>query len=36
VVAFDSVLLSFLDEEYQYMKQASTNFPEDITPCSQM
>ena len=36
VVAFDGVLPSFLDEEYQYKKQASTNFPEDITSCNQM
>ena len=35
-VAFDGVVPSFLDEEYQYMKQASTNFLEDITPCNQM
>lgn len=36
VVAFDGVLPSFLDEEYQDKKQASTNFPEDITSCNQM
>lgn len=31
VVAFDSILPSFLEEEYQYMKQTSTEFPELIT-----
>jgi hypothetical protein len=35
-LAFDGVLPSFLDQEYQYMKQASTNFPEMITPSIQM
>jgi hypothetical protein len=35
-LAFDGVLPSFLDQEYQYMKQASTNFPETITPTIQM
>ncbi|KAH8800697.1 hypothetical protein F5884DRAFT_534125 [Xylogone sp. PMI_703] len=36
IVAFDGVLPSFLDEEYQYMKQASTDFPEEITSDIQM
>ncbi|RDL37295.1 uncharacterized protein BP5553_04728 [Venustampulla echinocandica] len=36
IVAFDGVLPSFLDEEYQYMKQASTTFPEKITSDIQM
>jgi hypothetical protein len=36
IVAFDGVLPSFLEEEYQYMKRASTNFPEIITPTIQM
>jgi hypothetical protein len=36
IVAFDGILPSFLEEEYQYMKQASTNFPETITPSIQM
>jgi hypothetical protein len=36
IVAFDGVLPSFLDEEYQYMKQASTDFPERITSDIQM
>lgn len=35
-VAFDGVLLSFLEEEYKYMKQASTHFPETITPSIQI
>jgi hypothetical protein len=35
-LAFDGVLPSFLDQEYQYMKQASTNFPETITPSIQI
>jgi hypothetical protein len=36
IVAFDGVLPSFLEEEYQYMKQASVDFPEPITPSIQM
>jgi hypothetical protein len=36
IVAFDGPILSFLDEEYQYMKQASATFPEVITPSIQM
>jgi hypothetical protein len=36
VVAFDGVLPSFLEEEYQYMKQASTDFPEKITSSIRM
>jgi hypothetical protein len=36
IVAFDGPLPSFLEEEYQYMKQASTDFPETITPSIQM
>jgi hypothetical protein len=36
VVAFDGILPSFLEEEYQYMKQASADFPEIITPSIQM
>jgi hypothetical protein len=36
VAAFDGALPSFLEEEYQYMKQASTNFPEAIPPSIQM
>jgi hypothetical protein len=36
VVAFDGILPSFLEEEHQYMKQASTDFPETITPSIQM
>ncbi|KAH9203140.1 hypothetical protein DL95DRAFT_419284, partial [Leptodontidium sp. 2 PMI_412] len=36
IVAFDGVLPSFLDEEYQYMKQASADFPEEITSDIQM
>lgn len=31
ITAFNSVLLSFLDKEYKYMKKASTKFPEEIT-----
>ena len=30
IIAFDGVLPSFLDKEYQYMKQASADFPEKI------
>jgi hypothetical protein len=30
IIAFNSVLPSFLDKEYQYMKQASADFPEKI------
>jgi hypothetical protein len=36
IVAFDGVLPSFLQEEYQYMKQASADFPELVTPSIQM
>jgi hypothetical protein len=36
LIAFDGVLPSFLDEEYQYMKQASTDFPENIGSKIQM
>jgi len=36
IVAFNGVLPSFLDEEYQYIKQASTDFPERITSNIQM
>ncbi|KAL5350975.1 hypothetical protein ACLOAV_004548 [Pseudogymnoascus australis] len=36
IVAFDGVLSSFLDEEFQYMKQASADFPEGITSDTQM
>ena len=36
ISAFDGVLPSFLDEEYQYMKQASADFPEEITSYNQM
>jgi hypothetical protein len=32
IVAFDGPIPSFLDQEYQYIKQASSNFPELITP----
>ena len=35
-LAFDGVLPSFLDQEYQYLKVASINFPEIITPTIQM
>jgi hypothetical protein len=31
IVAFDGVLPSFLEEEYQYIKQGSADFPERIT-----
>jgi hypothetical protein len=36
IIAFDGALLSFLDKEYQYMKQASVDFPEEITSSIQM
>jgi len=36
VAAFDGTLPSFLEEEYEYMKQASTQFPELITASIQM
>jgi hypothetical protein len=36
IVAFDGPIPSFLDQEYQYMKQASSTFPEMITPAIQM
>ncbi len=36
LIAFEGVLPSFLEEEFQYMKEASTNFPEDITSYIQM
>jgi Domain of unknown function (DUF6570) len=36
IVAYDAPVPSFLDEEYQYMKQASTGFPEMINPSVQM
>ncbi len=36
IVAFDGVLPSFLDEEYQYRKQASADFLEVITSDNQM
>ena len=36
IVAFDGTLPSFLDEEYQYMKQASADFPEEISAYNQM
>jgi hypothetical protein len=36
ITAFDGVLPSFLDKEYQYMKQASTEFPEETTSDIQM
>jgi len=36
IVAFDGPIPSFLDQEYQYMKEASTTFPEAITPSTQM
>jgi hypothetical protein len=32
----ESLVPSFLEEEFQYMKQASTTFPEAITPSIQM
>ena len=31
IVAYDGPVPSFLDEEYQYMKEASINFPEMVT-----
>ena len=36
ILAFEGPVPSFLDEEFQYMKQASTTFPEVITPSIQM
>lgn len=36
IAAFNGVLPSFLEEEYQYMKQASSDFPEMITSSIQM
>jgi hypothetical protein len=36
VIAFDGPIPSFLDQEYQYMKQASSTFPEMITLSIQM
>lgn len=36
IAAFDGILPSFLNEEYQYMKQASSTFPEEITSYNQM
>jgi hypothetical protein len=36
IVAYDGPIPSFLDQEYQYMRQASTTFPEEITPSIQM
>lgn len=36
VVAFEGILPSFLEEEYGYMKQASTDFSEMSTPSIQM
>ncbi|KAH7402988.1 hypothetical protein BKA64DRAFT_668103 [Cadophora sp. MPI-SDFR-AT-0126] len=36
IVAYDGPIPSFLDQEYQYMRQASTTFPEAITPSIQM
>jgi hypothetical protein len=30
LIAFDGALPSFLEEEFRYMKEASTNFPEEI------
>jgi hypothetical protein len=36
MVAYDGPIPSFLDQEYQYMRQASANFPEEITPSIQM
>jgi hypothetical protein len=36
IVTFDGVLPSFLYEEFQYMNQASTIFPEEITLYNQM
>lgn len=34
--AFDGVLPSFLDQEYQYLKEASINFPEMVSASIQM
>jgi hypothetical protein len=36
IIAFDGALPSFLDEEYQFMKQASADFPEEISAYNQM
>jgi hypothetical protein len=36
ILAFDGPVPSFLEAEYLYMRQASTNFPEEITPSIQM
>jgi hypothetical protein len=36
IVTFDGILPSFLQEEYQYIQQASTNFPEKISSNIQM
>ena len=36
IIAFDGALPSFLAEEYQYMKLASVDFPEEITSDIQM
>jgi hypothetical protein len=36
IVAYDGPIPSFLDQEYQYMRQASTTFPEAITSSIQM
>jgi hypothetical protein len=36
ILAFEGPVRSFLDEEYQYMRQASTTFPEAITLSIQM
>jgi hypothetical protein len=36
LAAYDGPLPSFLDQEHQYMKQASSDFPELITSAIQM
>jgi hypothetical protein len=36
ILAFEGPVPSFLEEEFQYMKQASTTFPQKITPSIQM
>jgi len=36
IIAYDGPIPSFLDEEYQYMKEASINFPEMVTASIQM
>ena len=36
IVAYDGPIPSFLGQEYQYMRQASTSFPEEVTPSIQM